>query len=240
MEKESVNLEHGPYGEKWFDDREGVGRWRLRLTEDGKQFVEDQLAKWGGKPSKLLWKSYPSLARFATSLEGTDAVQQHCRIGFVIAAIKYRPERGEFSTIAVHYLRRTVQLYAEDLKTGLKVATLLRHRGGGKRSAIFVRGCLDDPDKFHVQEYGKLECREPEGHESDRLIVKAKVEEWLGKIPKRHAHVTRQYIMGERTLQDIGDELGVSKERVRQIVEKAKHRLGYVIDPSEYQKVVGI
>lgn len=240
MEKESVNLDHGPYGEKWFDDREGAGCWRLRLTEDGKQFVEDQLAKWGGKPSKLLWRSYPSLAKYATKLEGADAVQQHCRVGFVLAAIKYRPERGEFSTIAAHYLRQTVQLYAEDIKTGLKVTTLLRHRGTGKRSAIFVRGCLDYPEIFNIRENGKLECREPDDHESDRLIVKAKVEQWLDKIPKNHAHITRQYIMGERTLQDIGDELGVSKERVRQIVEKAKHRLGYVITPSEYQKVVGI
>lgn len=240
MEKEPANLDHGPYGEKWFDGREGANCWRLRLTEDGKQFVEDQLAKWKGKPSTLLWKSYPSLARYATRLEGADAVQQHCRIGFVLAAIKYKPERGEFSTIAAQYLRRTVQLYTEDLRTGLKVATLTRHQRNGRKSAVFVRGCLDDAEKFHVAELGKLECQDSEEFVSDKMIVKAKVDEWMDRVPKRQAHVVRQYIMGARSLQSIGDELGISKERVRQIVEKTKKSLGYVISPAEYQKVVGL
>lgn len=54
---------HGPYGELWWDDAEDEKRWRLRLTDAGKAFVEEQIEKWGGAVSKLLWHKYRPFAR---------------------------------------------------------------------------------------------------------------------------------------------------------------------------------
>jgi len=47
----------------------------------------------------------------------------------------------------------------------------------------------------------------------------------LDRLAPRHAFVLRRYYLDEATLEDIAAELGVSKERVRQIREKAERKL---------------
>jgi RNA polymerase sigma factor FliA len=44
-------------------------------------------------------------------------------------------------------------------------------------------------------------------------------------ITPNHEHVVRRYCPRRRTLEDIADELNVSKERVRQIREAAEKKL---------------
>jgi RNA polymerase sigma factor for flagellar operon FliA len=47
----------------------------------------------------------------------------------------------------------------------------------------------------------------------------------LAKLPPNHARVLRRYYLEDATLDDISGELGVSKERVRQIREAAEKKL---------------
>ncbi|MGH7957931.1 MAG: sigma-70 family RNA polymerase sigma factor, partial [Opitutaceae bacterium] len=47
----------------------------------------------------------------------------------------------------------------------------------------------------------------------------------LDQLPTNHARVLRRYYLEDATLDDIADELGVSKERVRQIREVAGKKL---------------
>jgi RNA polymerase sigma factor for flagellar operon FliA len=47
----------------------------------------------------------------------------------------------------------------------------------------------------------------------------------LERLAPNHAHVLRRYYLDEATLDEIGVELGVSKERVRQIREAAEKKL---------------
>lgn len=47
----------------------------------------------------------------------------------------------------------------------------------------------------------------------------------LARLPANHAHVARRYFLEDATLEEIGAELGVSKERVRQLREAAASRL---------------
>ncbi|MEO6567425.1 MAG: sigma factor-like helix-turn-helix DNA-binding protein, partial [Opitutaceae bacterium] len=44
-------------------------------------------------------------------------------------------------------------------------------------------------------------------------------------LPPNHARVLRRYYLEEATLEDIAVELGISKERVRQIREAAEKKL---------------
>jgi RNA polymerase sigma factor for flagellar operon FliA len=47
----------------------------------------------------------------------------------------------------------------------------------------------------------------------------------LAKLPSNHARVLRRYYLEDATLDDIANELGISKERVRQIRESAEKKL---------------
>jgi RNA polymerase sigma factor for flagellar operon FliA len=53
----------------------------------------------------------------------------------------------------------------------------------------------------------------------------ASVRTALGRLAPKHAHVLRRYYLEEATLDDIAVELGVSKERVRQLREAAEKKL---------------
>ncbi|MBM3854009.1 MAG: sigma-70 family RNA polymerase sigma factor [Verrucomicrobia bacterium] len=59
--------------------------------------------------------------------------------------------------------------------------------------------------------------------ESDDLH--ASIRAALDRLAPRYAQVLRRYYLDEATLEDIAAELGVSKERVRQIREKAEQKL---------------
>lgn len=53
----------------------------------------------------------------------------------------------------------------------------------------------------------------------------ASVHAALARLGAKHAHVLRRYYLDDATLEDIAAELGVSKERVRQIREAAEKKL---------------
>jgi RNA polymerase sigma factor for flagellar operon FliA len=66
------------------------------------------------------------------------------------------------------------------------------------------------------------EC--PAGGAEDRDAAVA-LREALGRLPRNQAHVLRRYYFEDATLEEIAGDLGVSKERIRQIREAAERRL---------------
>jgi len=60
---------------------------------------------------------------------------------------------------------------------------------------------------------------------AESLDAHASVRAALDRLPTNHARVLRRYYLEEATLDDIANELGVSKERVRQIREAAEKKL---------------
>jgi len=91
-------------------------------------------------------------------------------------------------------------------------------------------------DARHDDDHGALGDRIPAalptpeevaaGHERQGMASEA-VGEALGQLTDRERLIVRARLMSDepRTLQDLGVELGVSKERVRQIEERACHKL---------------
>ena len=60
---------------------------------------------------------------------------------------------------------------------------------------------------------------------AESVDAHASVRAALERLAPNHAHVLRRYYLDEATLDEIGVELGVSKERVRQIREAAEKKL---------------
>lgn len=60
---------------------------------------------------------------------------------------------------------------------------------------------------------------------AESVDAHASIRDALDRLAPNHAHVLRRYYLDDATLDDIGEELGVSKERVRQIREAAEKKL---------------
>lgn len=60
---------------------------------------------------------------------------------------------------------------------------------------------------------------------SEQMELEVKTEEMLGKLKPRERIIVEQVIMNDRTLDDVGQELGISHEKVLQILAKALRKL---------------
>jgi RNA polymerase sigma factor for flagellar operon FliA len=60
---------------------------------------------------------------------------------------------------------------------------------------------------------------------AESLDSHASVRDALKRLPLNHARVLRRYYLEDATLDDIAGELGISKERVRQIRDVAEKKL---------------
>lgn len=74
-------------------------------------------------------------------------------------------------------------------------------------------------------DFGRLDIFLDKNDHTENTELKAAVESALQKLTEKERHVIEQRILCERTLREIGAELGISGERVRQIQNKAEAKL---------------
>jgi RNA polymerase sigma factor (sigma-70 family) len=138
----------------------------------------------------------------------------------------------------VNHARRTLQLSRGRVVTASEIAGYL---GLSRRQVEAVQSwyrdtrSLDDPVELEADSVERKADRlvdDRKAHEDEREVHKAmarEVERVLGALPPRHALVLRLRFGfdggGGRSLQQIGRELGVTRERVRQIERSAMKRL---------------
>ena len=191
------------------------------------------------RPDREAWsyvlKHDKSITRYASLLfnarrrQGGESITlddavQHARMAAFRAAQLFETERGlSFMTLAAYWIRA-------------RMRTLFRSRGyAGAGKRVAEEEHLDDRltvGANRVDGQGELpkwlmnilgdKLWEP-GRTVERLINREKVEQVqqaFARLPERQRHVLRERFVEERTLGDIGRDLGVCRERVRQL-EKA-------------------
>jgi RNA polymerase sigma factor for flagellar operon FliA len=79
-----------------------------------------------------------------------------------------------------------------------------------------------DGEPLHALVDGDAVCPASSAESGD---AHASVRAALERLTPNHAHVLRRYYLDEATLEEISDELGLSKERVRQVREAAEKKL---------------
>jgi len=160
-------------------------------------------------------------------MELSDLVQEGT-IGLIIAARKYNPNLGfRFTTYAFHWIRQTMYRALHNnwnlirwpiWKAGELIAANLKGRDGhlppGQRAIEFIPWRLQLaslPPVNPMRRIVALERRE--------AIARA-----LNKLkPRQREVIARRYGIGfdhEHTLEEIGEQLGLTRERVRQIEER--------------------
>lgn len=155
---------------------------------------------------------------FAKTTEHTpewEDLYQHLRVGWYQAAMTFDEARGiRFITMAPRWAHRYIQVVRDQ-------GSLFRVNANGTRFRVPVLR-LDAPapgsdSGAPLSETVADECAyDPEAAQSDAHAAEAAVAA-IGELPLNVAHVLRGRFISRRTLADLGVELGVTKERVRQI-----------------------
>jgi RNA polymerase sigma factor (sigma-70 family) len=169
-------------------------------------------------------------ARGCEHLREEDLIQAGA-LGLMRALEKFEPERGhQFSTYANWWVRQSIGRAAADQDRTIRLPI-------GKQAQLYSRG------ELKRERIKSLDAELP-GYESpttlydvlgeagadpvERLSAAEDREELKAamlRLTERERFVLRQRFWGELTLQEIGAELGVTRERIRQIEKQALSKL---------------
>lgn len=143
-----------------------------------------------------------------------DDLVQAGRIGVLKAHAKFDPSiNPHFPTYAGWWIRATIRLECMEkgrtVRVGVKSQVEAHKRG--ESTAI---GCsnVDDLAPF---------LRAPEPVEDSTKLFRKTLDTAMRKLKPREQHALRMRFYEEKTLGQIGDVFGVTRERARQICERA-------------------
>lgn len=192
--------------------------------------------------------------RYGRRLEVDDAfgVAAH---GFVVAVRKFDAARGlRLSTLAVLWMRHTLGRYQalhcgaavgneRVEKDARDVALALKTLGADTDDSSIAKALSITPFRVRaakswltLQNPLSLDAPATAGEGSTRheLIGNGSAEsaffsgvlpEWLDVLTPREVRIAVAYALEDKTLEEIGQELRVSRERVRQILHRAKEKV---------------
>lgn len=183
---------------------------------------------------ELLRRNVGLVKYFARRCQGSlsfDEAAQCARLAVLRAAKKWDDALGAFSTYASIWIRsmlRRERLSARVIwiphgKHDKYASAAVEEQPAWYRPAVDIDEVYDDETAsdpaFLDEALPADECIQ--AAEEQRAVIVA-----MARLSARERGILRDHVMEEeKTLQAIGDELGVSRERVRQIEESALRRL---------------
>jgi len=205
-----------------------------RLTRDQQALVRRNLGLVHAT-AKRLW---PLVARGNSGMSLSD-VEQAGMVGLCKAAALYDPDRGtQFSTYAVVAIRQNIQIASDTGLVALPAgkASEVRQQLAGVRSDVacfeaayrsFLVYSIDAPgdgDSDDSRDLVPGSGDEP-GEQAAALEQQTLVRRALRRLDARQRQVLDLRIAHGLTLREVGEQLHLSKERVRQIEAAALQRL---------------
>lgn len=176
---------------------------------------------------------YAGLAR----IKGMDFgdVLAECVCGMINAAEKFDPDRGwAFSTYATvslkNVIRRLYNVMQKDVKSDVYCRNYRSIRGqirGSKGSALKVLSMFSNKDG-EGQIIDVPDDRRKPAYEVDVLIA---LKDAMTSLTERELNIIRDRYFTGKTLDEVGQEYGICKERVRQIETAARQRLLKAMGP---------
>lgn len=179
-----------------------------------------------------LWENNSGyVATIARKYEVAEELEDLINQGFIglyKAAEMYKPEKGaKFLTYATYWITQSIQRYIQNC---------------GKLSRVPGMGSLDKPigEEEDMSMYDLIPSPEDmEGDAMERIQqeqLTAVIWPIVDKLPEEQAAVIRARYQDRQTLEEIGNGLGTSKERVRHIEADAlrymrRSRIRKVLEP---------
>jgi RNA polymerase sigma factor for flagellar operon FliA len=166
-----------------------------------------------------------------------DQARAYCYVrvrGAVLDELRRLDPLSRHARAQVTLVRRAVAALERDLgrapcageiaaATGLSPAAVAQC----ERLAAAAHACSADETDAHGERLHALIDHDAAcpARSAEALDTHASIRAALGQLPPNHARVLRRYYLEDATLDTIAAELGVSKERVRQIREAAEKKL---------------
>ena len=159
-----------------------------------------------------------TLARqYKSEILSTDDLVSEGSIGLMKAAQKYDPHRGKpFVTFAAPFIRQSIEQAIARLEEHAEVRSTDESIPVGSRNNYTLLNVLEDVNAV------KADAALEQSSLSDDLI------RVMGILNDREAAVIRRFFGVEaerRTMAEIGEELGIRRERVRQVRDAALRKL---------------
>jgi RNA polymerase sigma-32 factor len=185
-------------------------------------------------PETLVLSHAPLVEKMATAFARygveRDELIQEGNIGLIVAANKFKPELGyRFSTYARWWVKATMRDYV--VRSASIVARSRSNRGKGQffrcrpQADAAFDGAFEETLICSSRLPDELAGASIDAGRVDQLIER-KLEERERMVLRRRAN--------DETLDAIGAELGVSKERVRQIENRAIEKLRLALTGSSF------
>lgn len=138
-----------------------------------------------------------------------EDIEQEGRIACWQAHLQHKPETGcAYTTLAAWKMRERCRKQMERMTYCVKLPQKSSREAWKAGKPMVVKRASEE----------RLE-RVSAGNEQDPF--RQRLETALAALPVRLAWIVEQRFLEERTLQDVGDELGLSRERVRQLESRA-------------------
>lgn len=197
------------------------------LARSGRTDAADELLRANEPLIGVLVTRYTSLDSRSS---WWDDLMQEARLGVMDAIMKYDPKRGKFFTYAQYWVRKKVQKFLA-LTGPVKVPQNAFWRAKKEKnvdeegSVVLKRARAAAKNSCRIRKFIDIE----EDLDHTRSIEDREFMEFVVEVVSQHRDPRVCYIVEEfygttgreaRTLQSIGDDLGITKERVRQIRDK--------------------
>jgi RNA polymerase sigma factor (sigma-70 family) len=190
---------------------------------------------------------YTIANRYGSSSVSLSDLIQEGHIGLIEALSRYKLESNcRLLTLAVWYIKENVRQcvmrhhsMVKNLSQDMRIQLFYKEKT--QKNTMKIDRSLDikvGTSKETYLDYLESKCDSPEsqyataeGKEQLKDIIDAA----LSKLNEQEQYVIRARILGEdtRTLQDIGNEMKRTRERVRQVEEKALRKLKNIIKEDE-------
>jgi|YelNatPaOPRAMG01_1025707.scaffolds.fasta_scaffold18124_3 RNA polymerase sporulation-specific sigma factor len=182
-------------------NKERLQRERFLAAQQGDKATRDALVeeniglvhKWARRYYRYA-QSIPTVSYEDIFLEGV--------YGLIKAIDKYKPQKGSFSTYATIWIKQSIRRFLQKEKAQLK--------GRG-----YLPVQEDEEEQMTLED---MPAEEEELPSSDLESLRRKIE--YAPIPQRSKDILRMYFLEGYSLREIGEKIGLSKERVRQLIKE--------------------
>lgn len=166
-----------------------------------------------------------------------DDLEQDAIGGLVTAARRYDPDRGvRFTTYATWWIRQGLFNNAPAANV-IRLPRDPKGRASDRALKAWRPASIDEPSESGSSHAEMLADRgEGPGEAMQRADVVALAAGAVGRLGPRDAEVVRRRFgldgRPPETLEEVGDRLGLTRERVRQIQKRAMDRLAKLLAPA--------
>ena len=181
------------------------------MTEEQKKLVEENM--------NLV---YFTLSRYYPWLLQDEDVRSVGMIGLMLAAQKWEPSRGKFSTFAVKVIKREISNEWRKTQTKGRDEKTNRYYECAQKAAQFVGREQNTNDVGDLSIWNLLASPEDVAKECEERIDLQKA---LAKLPPRHVEILKLHYVEKMKLDDIGELYGMSRQRAHEIICTAKRHL---------------